>query len=440
MRRLAVLRARGRRLDALRRRSQVELEARAVVGEDRERARAGAPVLLEARAHEADAAPVTVRLGEHARRPGGRGTQVVDRDRAQRARAELRLAAQRADDDGADVAAVRPGDHPPVRGDLAVVGALARGAHRCVVLEIPHRPRTLPAAVLHTAPPNGGEFTAPATNHVAAAGRGRGAGHAARALLRPRLRARPDAVHGADGGHPDVGGPGTRRPRARRAVVVVGRLRLAHERRQPRGGHGSLRDLRRHGGPARGGAVRARGVRRLRPRVRGCLRRRARGADCPLPRREPWRGRASARAAQVRPGPRREHRCRRGPAVARLGHRRRPPGGPLGRRARRRHGGPGTVRVGGLEARARPLRRAPRPDHHHRARRVDRGDRRGRRAWDRRRGGRGRGAGSRGRRGTVVALLRPRGARGRPPARERGARARSRTRSRATRFRSSTSR
>ena len=63
---------------------------------------------------------------------------------------------------------------------------------------------------------------------------------------------------------PDVGGPRQGAARARRAVVVVGRLRLADERRRPRGGDGAARDVRRDGGDARRGAVRARRVRRRR--------------------------------------------------------------------------------------------------------------------------------------------------------------------------------
>ena len=63
---------------------------------------------------------------------------------------------------------------------------------------------------------------------------------------------------------PDVGRPRAGAARARRAVVVVGRLRVADERRRPRGGRGAARDVRRDGGAARRRAVRAGGVRRRR--------------------------------------------------------------------------------------------------------------------------------------------------------------------------------
>ena len=84
-------------------------------------------------------------------------------------------------------------------------------------------------------------------------------------------------------------------------------------------------------------------------------------------------------------------------------------------------GGPLPVRLGGLEARAEPLRRAPRPDRDHRARRVDRGDRRGRAGRRRRGRGRGRGARDRRRRRALVALLRRRRAGGRAAPGERRA-------------------
>ena len=48
--------------------------------------------------------------------------------------------------------------------------------------------------------------------------------------------------------------------RPRRALVVVGRLRLADQRRRPRGGRRAAGDLRRDGGVARRGAVRPRGA------------------------------------------------------------------------------------------------------------------------------------------------------------------------------------
>ena len=95
-------------------------------------------------------------------------------------------------------------------------------------------------------------------------------------------------------------------------------------------------------------------------------------------------------------------------------------------------GGPVPVRLRGLEARARPLRRAPRPDPDHRPRRVDRRDRgRGRRRAQRRPGGRGGGrrSGSRRRCGGCTSTS----SRWSPPAGSSGPRsAASRTRWRAT--------
>ena len=66
-----------------------------------------------------------------------------------------------------------------------------------------------------------------------------GPGHAARALLRPRLRPGDHPVHGADVAPPDLGGARPGDAGARAALVVVGRLRLADQRRRPRGGRAS---------------------------------------------------------------------------------------------------------------------------------------------------------------------------------------------------------
>ena len=74
---------------------------------------------------------------------------------------------------------------------------------------------------------------------------------AARALLRPRLRAGVHAVHRAHVGPADLGGHRARDARARGAVVGVGRLRVADERHRPRGGRGSPRRVRRDGRAAR---------------------------------------------------------------------------------------------------------------------------------------------------------------------------------------------
>src|SRR3954447_18873477 len=98
----------------------------------------------------------------------------------------------------------------------------------------------------------------------AAGGRAR---HAARALLRPRLRARHHAVHRANGGASDLGGPRAGRPRAGDALVGVGRIRVADERGRPGGGQRSSRDLRGDGRVARGRSVRAPRLRRRRARV-----------------------------------------------------------------------------------------------------------------------------------------------------------------------------
>ena len=75
-------------------------------------------------------------------------------------------------------------------------------------------------------------------------------------------------MHGADGARADLGGPREGAARARRPVVGVGRLRLADQRRRPRGGRGAAGDVRRDGGAARRRALRARGVRRLGAAVR----------------------------------------------------------------------------------------------------------------------------------------------------------------------------
>ena len=124
-------------------------------------------------------------------------------------------------------------------------------------------------------------------------------------------------------------------------------------------------------------------------RVRPRLRRRSRRADRPLPARQPRRpelpplgARASRSSTAI------------GVAllIARLVPRRRAPRARSGSLALvARHGRALPVRLRGLEAGARPLRRAPRPDRDHRPRRVDRRDRRRRRVAShlghRRRGG-----------------------------------------------------
>ena len=95
------------------------------------------------------------------------------------------------------------------------------------------------------------------------AGERRGAGHAARALLRPDLRLRDHAGDRLRRRRPDLGRARRGPARARRALVGVGRVRLADEHDQPRGGRGADRDVRRDGRDA--GRL-ARGAGRLRRR------------------------------------------------------------------------------------------------------------------------------------------------------------------------------
>ena len=144
---------------------------------------------------------------------------------------------------------------------------------------------------------------------------------------------------------------------------------------------------------------------------------------------QPRRSRAAPVGRRAGCGHGRWRRPDRGGGV----HRRGSAGGALVTRPPARHERSLPVRLRGLEARARPLRRAPRADHHHRPGRVDRGDRSRRRGGRRRRRGGGGGDrhGSRGR--AVVALLRRRCPRRRSEAVQRRRRAGSRTRSRATR-------
>src|SRR3954452_1085049 len=61
----------------------------------------------------------------------------------------------------------------------------------------------------------------------------RRAGDAARALLRPRLRAGDHAVHDADVARPELVGTGAGPAGPRRSLVVLGRLRLADQRDRP---------------------------------------------------------------------------------------------------------------------------------------------------------------------------------------------------------------
>ena len=215
----------------------------------------------------------------------------------------------------------------------------------------------------------------------------RRAGDAAGAVLRPRLRARDHPVHGADVPPPDLVGAGPGPAGAGDAVVGVGRLRLADQRHRPRGGRGPARHVRRDGGAADRLALRARGLRQPRPALRALLRRRADRPHRPLHARQP-RGR---RAAPLGARPRRQHRDRRRPAGRGLLPRRPRAGRAVAARPPPRHGRALLLRLGGVEAGPRPLRRAPRADRDHRPRRVDRRDRR-RRRRPRDGGDRGRGA------------------------------------------------
>ena len=236
--------------------------------------------------------------------------------------------------------------------------------------------------------------------------------HAARAVLRPRLRARADAVHAADGRRADVERAREGDARARGAVVVVERLRVADEPRRPRGGRRPDRDVRRDGGVPRRRAVRAGGVRRLRADLRARLRGRAHRPHRPVRDRQPRRpepARVGDRAGDL-------DRDRRRAARRGVVHRRDALGRAVGRRDPARLRRPVLLRRRGLADDAQPLRRALRPDRDHRARRVDRGDRRrggvgGRRGHRRRRGAR-----RDRRRRAVVAVLRRRRARRRAPA------------------------
>ena len=136
----------------------------------------------------------------------------------------------------------------------------------------------------------GGEHTAPQPCPARQRGDARRrAGDAARAVLRPRVRARAHPVHDADGKDAHLGGPAQGPARARHAVVVVGRLRVADERRRPRGGGGAPGDVRRDGRVPRSRAVRARRVRlrgaAVRVRVRGGACRAHRAVHARQPRR-----------------------------------------------------------------------------------------------------------------------------------------------------------
>ena len=139
----------------------------------------------------------------------------------------------------------------------------------------------------------------------------RRAGHPARALLRPRLRARLHPVHGADVGQPDLVGARPGPARARHALVGLGRLLLADQRHRPRGGRGAAGHVRRDGGAADRLALRARRVRRPRHRLRARLRGGADRPDRALHARQPRRRRPPPLGARAR----RQHPDRGQPAL-----------------------------------------------------------------------------------------------------------------------------
>ena len=218
----------------------------------------------------------------------------------------------------------------------------------------------------------------------------------------------------------------------------VGRLRVADERRRPRGG-------RRPAGrssPRWPGCWSPRCACRTRSATRRCCSRCAyavvRVAHIALfvlaSRDDP-----ALRKSSI--GPRRQHRGRRRAARRRVVRRRRGAGRAVGARAGARHGRPAAVRAGGLEARC-PAHFAER---HGLIVIIALGESIvaigvGAERRRRRRHRRGRRAGHRRRRRAVVAVLRRRRARRRAPARERAAGPRAERRSRATRSPTCTSR
>ena len=158
-----------------------------------------------------------------------------------------------------------------------------------------------------------------------------------------------------------------------RAVVVVGRLRVADERARPRGGEGAGRDLRGDGGLPD----------RLHLRPGGLRRPRRSGSRSPTARSAARTSRLFVLASREDPDLRRsvvgladEHRRRRSvcwsPASFLDGAAQ---GGVWVARAAARHGRAVLVRDEGWQLEPGALRRAPRADRDHRPRRVDRRDR-----------------------------------------------------------------
>ena len=166
-------------------------------------------------------------------------------------------------------------------------------------------------------------------------------------------------VHGADGRQPDLGRAREGAARARRAVVGVGRLRLAHQRGRPRGGRRAASRC----SPRWPRCSSSRCACREASATRRCCSR-APTASCAPP-----TSCCSRIASRDDPGLRRSviglaasTALGVGLLVAGVVRRRAAAGRAVGARARARHGRAVPVRLRGLEAGARPLRRAPRPD------------------------------------------------------------------------------
>ena len=133
-------------------------------------------------------------------------------------------------------------------------------------------------------PSSGDAGGSPAGDRARARGRGggRAPGHAARAVLRPRLRLRPHAGDRLHLGRPHLGRDRAGDVDPLRALVRLGRVRLAHERDRPERGLRQARRVRRDGGDVRRRPRRAAGVRRGRRALRALLLRRAADAHRPL--------------------------------------------------------------------------------------------------------------------------------------------------------------
>ena len=137
-------------------------------------------------------------------------------------------------------------------GDPAALHALAGRGHAALRrrgVRAAHR-GVRAAAVGRTRRSCGDDRRAPPRPR-SSGGRRRGAGLAARAVLRPRLRLRADAGHGVHGRRPDVRRARPRAADPRDPVVGVERLRVADEHRRPRARAAAHRHVRRDGRDAR---------------------------------------------------------------------------------------------------------------------------------------------------------------------------------------------